>query len=269
MPIPHFRGIRPHFNCSAAANRVTGGNSGLLIVACVFTVVGGYTDTYSFLAHGRVFANTQTGNVVFFSVYASGGNWAQAVRHLPPIAAFISGVAVAELFGVQLHKHSFHATLLCQALEFSMLTVLSFVGCRLADSYVVPMISFVAAIQSTSFHAIGPWSFNSAMTTGNLRDATSGLALWILGRGTMEDRDKGVALSLICLFFLIGALCGGIYARLDQKHALVPCAAMVAIGFLLTWRERLRASAPLPEKLRTSHDAAEHSSDCQPSANSR
>jgi hypothetical protein len=54
-----------------------------------------------------------------------------------------------------------------------------------------------------------------------------------------EDRDKGVALSLICLLFLISALCGGTYIRLDQKHALVPCAAMVAVGFLLTWKERL------------------------------
>jgi uncharacterized membrane protein YoaK (UPF0700 family) len=107
------------------------------------------------------------------------------------------------------------------------------------------MISFVAAIQSTSFSAVEPWSFNSAMTTGNLRDATSGLALWIVGRGTMEDHDKGVALSLICLFFLMGALCGGIYTRLDQKHALVPCAGMVAVGFLLTWRERLSGRRPI------------------------
>jgi uncharacterized membrane protein YoaK (UPF0700 family) len=126
-----------------------------------------------------------------------------------------------------------------------MLTALSFVGYRLPDSYVVPMISFVAAIQSSSFSAVGPWSFNSAMTTGNLRDATSGLTLWIVGRGAMEDRDKGVALSLICLSFLIGALCGGIYTRLDQKHALVPCAAMVAVGFLLTWKERLKGIRPL------------------------
>jgi uncharacterized membrane protein YoaK (UPF0700 family) len=155
------------------------------------------------------------------------------------------GVAVAKLLGVRLHKHSFHATLLCQALELSMLTALSFVGYCLPDSYVVPMISFVAAIQSTSFSAVEPWSFNSAMTTGNLRDATSGLALWIVGRGTMEDHDKGVALSLICLFFLMGALCGGIYTRLDQKHALVPCAGMVAVGFLLTWRERLSGRRPI------------------------
>jgi uncharacterized membrane protein YoaK (UPF0700 family) len=156
VPIPLFRGIRPHFNCSAAANRVTGGNSRLLIAACVFTVVGGYTDTHSLLAHGRVFANTQTGNVVFSQSthpeeigHRRCGIAAHCGIHLSRGSRWAIRCAVA--------KHSFHATLLCQALEFSMLKVLSFVGYRLADPYVVPMISFVAALQSTSFHAIGPW----------------------------------------------------------------------------------------------------------------
>ena len=103
---------------------------------------------------------------------------------------------------------------------------------------IVPMISFVAAIQITSVDSVGPWSFNSAMTTGNLREATSGLVLWIAGHETPENRDKAIALSLICFFFLLGALCGGIYTRLEENHALAPCVAIVAAGFLLTWRKR-------------------------------
>jgi uncharacterized membrane protein YoaK (UPF0700 family) len=70
--------------------------SGSLIIGCVFTAAGGYMDAYSYLAHGHVFANAQTGNVVFFAVFASGGEWVQALRHLPPVAAFASGVAVAK-----------------------------------------------------------------------------------------------------------------------------------------------------------------------------
>jgi hypothetical protein len=40
------------------------------------------------------------------------------------------------------------------------------------------------------------------------------------------------------VFFLLGALCGGICTRLEEKHALAPCVAIVAAGFLLTWRKR-------------------------------
>lgn len=210
--------------------------AGFLLSACLFTAAGGYMDAYSYIAHNHVFANAQTGNFVFFAVFASAGQWAQAWRHVPPIMAFSLGVAVAKLSGVQTQKRTFRATLLCQAFEITILAVLAVVGDRLPNASVVPIISFVAALQITSFDTIGPWSFNSAMTTGNLRVAVTGLALWMAGRETVENRRKAFALGLICASFLAGALCGGIYTRLHVEHALIPCVALVTIGFLLTWR---------------------------------
>jgi uncharacterized membrane protein YoaK (UPF0700 family) len=210
----------------------------LLIIACVFAVAGGYLDAYSYLAHGHVFANAQTGNVVFFSVYASAGQWAQAVRYLPPIAAFALGVSTAQLLGVRPEKRTFRATLLCEIFELAILTALTFVGSYISDRWIVPIISFVAAIQNTSFGKVGPWSFNSAMTTGNIRDAASGFVLWIAGRDPAKNRGRAIALGLICTSFLIGGFSGASYTRLNRTHALGPCAALVAIGVLFTWRER-------------------------------
>jgi len=218
---------------------------GLFVIACLFTAAGGYLDAFSYIAHGHVFANAQTGNVVFFAVFASAGRWAQAWRHVPPIVAFSLGVAVARLLGVQTQKHTFRATLLCQEFEVAILAVLAVVGARLPNASIVPVISFVAALQNTSLDRIGPWSFNSAMTTGNLRDAVSGLVLWITGRETVENRRKAITLGLICGSFLAGALCGGIYTRLHVEHALAPCVAIVAAGFLLTWRLSRKTSSKL------------------------
>ena len=64
-----------------------------------FNYAVGVSSTASMnrLAKGHVFANAQTGNVVLFAVYATGGDWAKAVRHIPPIASFIIGVAAAKL----------------------------------------------------------------------------------------------------------------------------------------------------------------------------
>ena len=146
-------------------------------------------------------------------------------------------------------KRAFRATLICQAFELATLAVLAVVGARLPDACVVPMISFVAAIQFTSFRSIGPWSFNSAMITANLRQVISGMVLWMAGRDATENRDKAIALSLITLFFLLGALCGGFYSRLEEKHALASCVAIVAVGFLLTWRKRrMQIRSPLPTR---------------------
>jgi uncharacterized membrane protein YoaK (UPF0700 family) len=68
--------------------------SGLLAAACLFTAAGGYMDAFSYLAHGHVFANSQTGNFVFFAVFASRGHWVRAGRHLPPFVAFALGVVL-------------------------------------------------------------------------------------------------------------------------------------------------------------------------------
>ena len=215
----------------------------LLVIACLFTVVGGYLDAYAYLAHGNVFANAQTGNVVLLAVQASAGQWARAARHLPPIVAFAAGVATAQCIGVRPQKREFHGTLFCQACEFGILAGLAAVADRLPNACVVPLISFVAALQNTSFGQVGPWSFTSPMTTGNLRKATSGLTLWLLGRDAARNRSQAIALGWVCLSFLAGAVGGAACTRWDAQHALLPCVALVAAGWWLTRRERDRERA--------------------------
>ena len=195
-------------------------------------------DTYSYLAHHGIFANTQTGNIVLFAVHGSGGDWAAAARHLPPVGAFILGVGAATLLGVWLQGHPFRAALLCQGIELVVLGCLALFADRMPDAGVVPVISFVAALQNTSFGSIGPWTFNNAMTTGNIRNATSGLLLWLIRRNPESNRGKVIVAASACFSFLAGALCGGVCTRYYSHEALAPCVGLVLAGFLLTWRRR-------------------------------
>jgi uncharacterized membrane protein YoaK (UPF0700 family) len=211
--------------------------SGLLVIECLFTMVGGFMDAYAFIAHGHVFANAQTGNVIFFSVYATEGDGSRAIRHIPPIIACILGVGVAKLLGARSEKHTFRATLLCQCVELVVLSALALFASRLPDAWVVPVMSFVAALRITSFDALGPWRFNSAMTTGNLKSATVGLVLWLMGNELPKNRGKAIVALAACLSFLLGALFGGLYTRWNQEHALVPCVILVFLGIALTWRQ--------------------------------
>jgi hypothetical protein len=73
-----------------------------LPVAMLLSAAGGALDAFTWLAHGGVFANAQTGNVVLLGVYAALGQWSEALRHIPPIVAFVLGVFVA-------HRLSVHA----------------------------------------------------------------------------------------------------------------------------------------------------------------
>ena len=207
----------------------------MVVIECVFTLTGGFLDAYAFIAHDHVFANAQTGNVVYFAVYATEGNWPQAVRHVPPIIAFICGVTAPKLLGSRSQKREYRTTLKCQCIELIVLFVLALFASRLPDEIVVPVISFVAALQITSFDALGPWSFNSAMTTGNLKSAVIGSVLWLLGYEPLKNRGKAIVSWVACLSFLLGALLGGFYTRRHESHALVPCIVLVSIGIILSW----------------------------------
>ena len=107
------------------------------------------------------------------------------------------------------------------------------------------MIAFCAALQNTSFSALGPaehplWTFNSAMTTGNIRNAVSGWVFWLMGREPEENRGRAIVSASVLVAFATGAIFGGFSTRLDSKHALAPCVLLVLVGFLLTWRQRIR-----------------------------
>jgi uncharacterized membrane protein YoaK (UPF0700 family) len=209
----------------------------LIVIESLFTVTGGYLDAYAFIAHGGVFANAQTGNIVLFAVYASIGDRSHALRYIPPIVAFALGVAAAKLTGVDSQKRTFGGTVLCQSIEFGVLLVLAMFGARLPDDWVVPVISFVAALQITSFDAIGPWGFNSAMTTGNLKNAITASVLWLRGQEAGRNRGKAVVSSVACVSFATGALIGGFYTQWYRTSALVPVLAIVLAGTALTWRQ--------------------------------
>jgi uncharacterized membrane protein YoaK (UPF0700 family) len=213
--------------------------SRLLVVACLFAAAGGYMDAFSYIAHGHVFANSQTGNVVLFAVNATAGMWGQALRHLPPIGAFILGVAAAHLLGIGAQARSTGAMLSCQAIEIAVLSCLTLFDRHLPEASIVPIIAFTAALQHTSFDALGPWTFNSAMTTGNIRNMATGFVLWMQGRNVAANRGKAIVAGLICISFLFGALFGGTYTRAHSRFQLAPCVALVMAALLLTWRERV------------------------------
>ena len=212
--------------------------AGLLVIASLFALAGGSLDAYTFLTHNHVFSTAESGNVVLFGVIASGGEWAKAWPYLPPIGAFVLGTAVAKLLGAKTQKQTFRATLICQGLEGILLLFLDLFGAKLSSQLVVPLIAFCAALQSVSFAELGPWKFNNAMTTSNLRNGTSAIVSWLMGRDREKSRGQAIVSATIFLCFMAGALLGGLYTRRDARHALLPTFLLILIGFALTWRQR-------------------------------
>ena len=59
--------------------------------AIILTLVAGIADAVGYITMGSVFAANMTGNTVLAGIALAQGHWADAWRHLAPVAVFFVG----------------------------------------------------------------------------------------------------------------------------------------------------------------------------------
>jgi uncharacterized membrane protein YoaK (UPF0700 family) len=192
-----------------------------VLIVTVLAASGGFLDAFTYLGHGRVFANAMTGNVVLLAVAASTGHWSQAIRHVPPILAFLLGVAAAQTFYLpRVRARLPHPAVAALTLEMAFLLVGGLLPTEFPSLPIVLSISFVAALQSSAFRQAGPWIYNSTMTTGNLRTMGEAGFQAIFSRRYSDAAPKAKMFAIICLAFLAGAALGGFSTQSLHNRAL-------------------------------------------------
>ncbi|MFL6054305.1 MAG: YoaK family protein [Actinoallomurus sp.] len=221
-----------------------------LELGVLLALVGGFLDAYSFISLGGVFANAQTGNVVLFGVEAARGHWGSAVRHLPPLLAFMVGVAMAETLRrprvAAVVRGPARAALV---LEILVLVAAGFLSSMVPDGVLVVVIAFVSSVQVSSFRTLIDWPYNSTMTTGNLRSAAQALYVAVADRDP-ESARKARSFAVIIVSFLVGGFLGGwLTLRLGAHAILISAAVLVlALGlFVIDVRRNILAwRLPMP-----------------------
>ncbi len=176
----------------------------------LLAIVGGFLDAYTFVGRGGVFANAQTGNVVLMGIEAATGEWGKAVLHAVPILAFVAGVLVAEM----IKKPSMHlfipdAERTVLILEIAVLFIVGFIPYTSPNIIVTVAISFVSAVQVSSFRKLVGSPCNTTMITGNLRSAIHEVYNAVTKKDS-ESALQAVRFSMINLSFLAGAILGGL-----------------------------------------------------------
>jgi uncharacterized membrane protein YoaK (UPF0700 family) len=214
-----------------------------LRVAALLTFAGGFLDAFTFVGHGRVFANAMTGNVVLLGISAADGDWITARHRALPIVAFLAGVFAAHLIRVRNDgQHPARAGRYALLLELVLLTVVAFLPRDFPDSPIVLGIAFVAALQSTVFSRLRGMVYNSTMTTGNLRRSAELLYAGVLPRRDAATLRQAGLFAAICGCFLLGAVAGGLATPVLRNAAVVvPIAALVLVlAMNLAAERRLR-----------------------------
>jgi uncharacterized membrane protein YoaK (UPF0700 family) len=189
--------------------------------ALLITLACGFLDAYTYLARGHVFANAQTGNVIFFALGIADRHWSQALEHLWAILAFMVGVLLSShIKSGRLDTPWGHPLRWAMAVQAVTLAVIGFVPSTVDPTWVNVPISFVTAMLIGLFRNVGELPYIAVATTGNL------MRLVESGYTALIDKDP-VARSAIAVYAaIVGAFAGG---------ALIGAFATNGIGVRAIW----------------------------------
>lgn len=209
-----------------------------LCIALIMALVGGYLDIYTYLARGKVFANTQTGNLVLLGYNLAERNWMKVVYYIFPIVAFMVGVGLAELVEHRWDKarnlHWIHITM---AVE--MIALLGVMFIPQGDDYNVyanVTVSFVCGLQVQTFRKVNGVSYSTTMFTGNLKNAAERLSNYAItsDEGALEH---GLMYCMIIGMFILGAYVGDLLTEIWNVRSVAVVDILLVIVFILVYFE--------------------------------
>ncbi|MCG5433249.1 DUF1275 domain-containing protein [Mycobacterium sp. MYCO198283] len=201
--------------------------------AVLLTFTNGFVDAYTFLVRGGVFANVQTGNVIFFALDIAHRQVAAALAHVWPIAAFVAGVALAShIRSGRVDRYVPRPLRWTMAVQALTMAVIGVVPAAAPHSVVTIPISFLAAMQMELFRSVGGLNYLPVATTGNL------MRLVEAGYGDLVDRDADARTAFRIYLALLAAFGGGavVGAYVTDwwgTHAIWWAAATLAVTVVL------------------------------------
>jgi uncharacterized membrane protein YoaK (UPF0700 family) len=191
---------------------------------------GGFLDAYTFVGRGGVFANAQTGNIVLLAVAAGERRWHAALLHVPPILAFMLGVALAETLARPAARRIVRRpTRLVLAAEIVVLIVVGALPAQVPDQVVTAAIAFTAALQVSTFRSLEGIDYSTTLTTSNLRTLVAQAYRWRADHEAAAGR-QAARIAAVVAGFGVGAAVGALCTHLLGPRAVWVAAAMLALA---------------------------------------
>ena len=186
-----------------------------LLMGMILALVGGFLDAYTYVTRDGVFATAQTGNTVLFAVRAASPEFDGAIQNIPPFVAFVAGVLVAAHIKNRLERNR----RVVLVVECIILFIIGFLPPSFPNMIVTMTVAFVSSLQIATFNKLGKWSYNSTITTGNLRTAAQASYGAFVNHDS-EDMSKFRCFAFIILSFILGALVGTFFSTSLGNNAI-------------------------------------------------
>ena len=213
-----------------------------IVLGTLLAISGGLMDAYSYILRGQVFANAQTGNILFLGIYLCSGQWREVIHYLFPVAGFTAGIFISELMHLsRLHPVHWKQTILLA--EAFLLLLVPFIP---LDLFANSLTSFVCGMQVQTFRKLRGHPFATTMCIGNLRSGTVSVVNWLCHREDHHLRAAG-AYYYVIFCFVIGAVIGNALAPVTGLFTIAGCTVLRMVSWVILHFQHRKSQHTLDE----------------------
>lgn len=213
-----------------------------IVLGTLLAVSGGLMDAYSYILRGQVFANAQTGNILFLGIYLCSGQWREVIHYLFSVAGFTAGIFISELMHLsRLHPVHWKQTILLA--EAFLLLLVPFIP---LDLFANSLTSFVCGMQVQTFRKLRGHPFATTMCIGNLRSGTVSVVNWLCHREHHHLRAAG-AYYYVIFCFVIGAVIGNALAPVTGLFTIAGCTVLLMVSWVILHFQHRKSQHTLDE----------------------
>ena len=207
-----------------------------LEAAALIALANGFLDAFTFVGHGRVFANAQSGNVILFGVGLARPDLAAPLGHLWPVLAFILGILVARVLRERATSGPWRdPRVVVLTLQTLVLVVIALLPTGAPQWTITASIGFASALQLSSFRTVHFSTFVPIAMTGNLMRITEALAdAW---EGVAKSQAVAALYAALIVTFVAGAALGALATtHLHAAAAWIPAGLFLLSAALMLGR---------------------------------
>lgn len=171
-------------------------HSDSLFIGIILFFIGGFQNVYTYLNCGKIFANLQTGNMMWMAVALAEKDILGAARYLIPLGSFCLGCVIGALVDTKC-KYNFKMHWRTIVLIIKMIITI-------IASLLAALITFNSALSLQGFKNVCNRSLPAMMMIGNLRKAVDHLTKYSINHNK-EDLKEGMLIWMLLFTFIFGA----------------------------------------------------------------
>ena len=190
------------------------------LIYAIFAVVGGFLEVYTFVLHGGVFCNAQTGNVVML-VLGIVREGTVRMQYIYSILAYLFGIVLTAVIPDRLPKINWPMTV--TVIEILAFVVLAALPAGASDWYTYATVSFLCAVQYNTFTRLHGNPMATTFCTNNLRQMCLHFVQGVRRKERSEFFKSGAYLFII-VCFAMGVALGTVVSGVLGNWCVLVCA---------------------------------------------